>query len=1156
MFQVFSQYQIVFLIALLVTSAIAFPAHAAPQGASADQKLAEAVEGENRKLPTVEQIAQWQKQLTDNAELEEDVRNRAVEALKLASDHVTAAQGFEKKTEQLAAELESLPQELKKLESALQQPLVAPTADNTRIPADLAELQTKVTEAETGVAAAIANRDSIAAELTLRNERRPGLPELIAKLRKDLSDTTEQRKSAAAEPVKDAVGAADRIRLQTREHRLTVELAMAEQESRTYEATTRLWVLKRDDAERQVNHLRAVHEFWQKQLAAAKRREADREATALKAAAALSLSALKTLAEDNADLAVRNAELVEQSADLASRLMTLRKRSDDRREAFDSLKKRAEAANFSPAIGVLLRVQQSTLPRTDNYAARADERQEKISDLNVEIIEWDAERRSLLDIPAAVAARLRTLSPDDRDDPEVETQLNSIITKRRELLGELLAHAKSVLDELVRFDGLEKSYLNQLNTEREWLAEHVLWVRSAELLGKHPESFVSATRTLFDLQVWKASSQRWAERAWDQRWLLIPALMLFTSFAFVRHTFKKRLRELGRSAARSHCVQFLPTLQALGYTLLIALPLPLMVIYLGRETESFAGDELLLPAIGRALQLVGVTSLLIEIIRQLVTTEGLAECHLGWSQDVIRSLRSAARLLLFVLLIPILACAYTEFSLDDQLVATWGRVAFLVALAGAGVALFRMMRLKGPVVLAICASNGGSSLLKATRWLWSPAFVAAPVVLATLSVAGWHYTAVRLAGRVAVTLGIGFASLLLAALLTRWLLVVYRRLAMERARERRRQLQELSAVDENVPVPPQQPVEIQLDDVNQQTRRLIRLGCTAVSLLALYFVWADTLPAFGFLEDVTLWPNNLITVDEGEPQPWVSLGDVLVFLLAGALTIVAARNIPGLMEIAVLQRLPMDAGARYAASMISRYLITAFGFVYAFNWIGVGWASVQWLVAAMTVGLGFGLQEIFANFVSGIILLFERPVRVGDTVTIGDITGTVSRIQIRATTLVDWDNRELIVPNRDFVTGNLVNWTLSDPTLRLVCRVGVAYGSNTRLATELLYQIAADEPEILNDPEPVVVFNEFGDNSLNFELRVFVNGLTNYRRLKHRIHLAMDDEFRRHKIEIAFPQRDLHLRSLPSELAEAVQQLRPSANADDHINIGSESGDA
>jgi potassium efflux system protein len=214
--------------------------------------------------------------------------------------------------------------------------------------------------------------------------------------------------------------------------------------------------------------------------------------------------------------------------------------------------------------------------------------------------------------------------------------------------------------------------------------------------------------------------------------------------------------------------------------------------------------------------------------------------------------------------------------------------------------------------------------------------------------------------------------------------------------------------------------------------------------------------------------------------------------------------------------------------------------------IGIGWSSVQWLVAAMTVGLGFGLQEIFANFVSGIILLFERPARVGDTVTIGTITGTITRIRIRATTVLDWDNKELIVPNKEFVTGNLVNWTLTNPTLRLIINVGVAYGSNTRLVTELLYQVAQGNSDVLEEPAPIVVFSEFGDSSLNFELRIFVSDLSTYRRLRHDLHMAIDDAFREHGIEIAFPQCDLHVRSLPDGMLvnSDAKQPRKSAESD------------
>jgi potassium efflux system protein len=164
-----------------------------------------------------------------------------------------------------------------------------------------------------------------------------------------------------------------------------------------------------------------------------------------------------------------------------------------------------------------------------------------------------------------------------------------------------------------------------------------------------------------------------------------------------------------------------------------------------------------------------------------------------------------------------------------------------------------------------------------------------------------------------------------------------------------------------------------------------------------------------------------------------------------------------------------------------------------------------------------------ANFVSGLIVLFERPFRVGDTVTVGEVHGTVNRIRIRATTIMDWDRKELLVPNKEFVTGRLINWTLSDRIIRIKIPVGIAYGSDTALAERLMLKVAKSNRLVLKSPEPTAVFLQFGDNTLNFELRVFINSIDNWVPMLHSINQAIDKEFAKAGITIAFPQRDVHL---------------------------------
>jgi potassium-dependent mechanosensitive channel len=262
----------------------------------------------------------------------------------------------------------------------------------------------------------------------------------------------------------------------------------------------------------------------------------------------------------------------------------------------------------------------------------------------------------------------------------------------------------------------------------------------------------------------------------------------------------------------------------------------------------------------------------------------------------------------------------------------------------------------------------------------------------------------------------------------------------------------------------------------------------------------------------------------------VTLSNAVAAVVALMMMIVTARNAPGLLKIAVLQRVGMDRGIQFAITALSRYTIVVVGLVIAFGQIGINWSKVQWLVAAMTVGLGFGLQEIFANFVSGVIILFERPMRVGDIVTTGDITGKISQIQIRATTIQTWDNKELVVPNKEFVTGRLMNWTLTDPELRISFPIGVAYGSDTAKVERTLYSVARQHPDVLKDPEPTVTFMNFGASALDFDLRVSIPNLDVLMKVRHEINTAIDQAFRKAGIEIPFPQQDVHVRTIAAGL--------------------------
>ena len=219
----------------------------------------------------------------------------------------------------------------------------------------------------------------------------------------------------------------------------------------------------------------------------------------------------------------------------------------------------------------------------------------------------------------------------------------------------------------------------------------------------------------------------------------------------------------------------------------------------------------------------------------------------------------------------------------------------------------------------------------------------------------------------------------------------------------------------------------------------------------------------------------------------------------------------------VLRRTGLDPGARIALLTLVRYSIAMIGSVTVFSTLGISWSNVQWLAAALTFGLGFGLQEIVANFVSGIILLAERPVRVGDAVTIGNLSGLVSRIRIRSTTISLWDRSEMIVPNKEFITQKLVNWTLSDSRTRVDVPLRVAYGTDVEKVKRVLLEVARAHTPTFDEPAPKALLLEFGESCMQFELRVFVDYRFGRVRAKDELQVAIDKAFREAGIDFALP---------------------------------------
>ncbi len=271
---------------------------------------------------------------------------------------------------------------------------------------------------------------------------------------------------------------------------------------------------------------------------------------------------------------------------------------------------------------------------------------------------------------------------------------------------------------------------------------------------------------------------------------------------------------------------------------------------------------------------------------------------------------------------------------------------------------------------------------------------------------------------------------------------------------------------------------------------------------------------------VKVWTTELFGPDT------VTIGGILMLVFLFASVIIVERILQRLLIRRFLSKTRLQPSLQFGLSRIIGYTLIAIGFYVAFQSVGFDLSSLAIIAASLGVGVGFGLQNIINNFVSGIIILAERPISIGDRIDVAGVAGRVTKIQLRSTTVVTNDNITMIVPNADFISNTVTNWSHGDPKVRIRVPIGVAYGSDLKLLQRLLLEAAEEHPKALRDPSPVVLFTEFGDSSLNFELGVWTQEMTATPiHFTSQMNFIIEQKLRENDIEIPFPQRDLHVRS-------------------------------
>jgi small-conductance mechanosensitive channel len=257
----------------------------------------------------------------------------------------------------------------------------------------------------------------------------------------------------------------------------------------------------------------------------------------------------------------------------------------------------------------------------------------------------------------------------------------------------------------------------------------------------------------------------------------------------------------------------------------------------------------------------------------------------------------------------------------------------------------------------------------------------------------------------------------------------------------------------------------------------------------------------------------------------ITIASILVFLLLLLFFVFISKFLSNLLYRRILRRVRMDEGVRYTLQRVTNYTILLLGVLFSFQFIGIDLSGLTVIFGLLSVGIGFGLQNLTSNFISGIMLLFERPISVGDRIEVDDVEGDVQEINIRSTTINSIDNISIIVPNTDFISGKVVNYSHGDATLRLRVEVGVSYNSDLDLVLRVMREVAEDHPEVLSEPAPLVLLTGFGDSAWDMLLRCSIPRAKRHPFISSDLRCEIVRRFRANGIEIPFPQRDLNFRN-------------------------------
>lgn len=941
-------------------------------------------------------------------------------------------------------------------------------------------------------------------------------------LRKQLQLTRSQLERLSFSSESDRLQESQQLVTRMKEQSLSDRIQMLELEQLSAQQRNDLGKLKLQ----QLNLAIADEDEWQASLLAQQnqlRREktelALKESERLRKQLTTDMPLLLEQQQKNQALSIQLGTLEDQIERVQDEQRTIDKNLFELNELVNSVREQLEWLQISNAYGENLRSKLSDLPPQFPL----DKLESAIVSARMAKYQYESEQDGLKDT-RQLRDKLMAEEEVTLDRPQ-QAVLDNLLKARRQLLTRLNDASDTLIQEQTRLKLLYSRQNSKIDEIREISASHLFWMPDVRPFTPQVMLGIPAALTLaFNPDNWLQLPYAIAENSPLSLTLAgIGLLVLAWSwFKLARH-LNQYCDHIAPRIGKVTQDKFSLTSRLLLRSLLASLPLPAMVLMVRGLLEG-AWQYPFAVAVARGLGEIWFLLLALVMARHLTLERGILTHHFRWPRERVQQVWNQFRTLLLVLIpsffVQGMANSYQEHAFYDSL----GRMAFMIGALWLLLFFARLNRERLPLTW------GQSDMTKPHllhHFIWN-SLMLAPLLAVIGALFGYFYTSRILLRQLELSLLMGLGCLLVYYLARRWMLIQRRRLAFERAKSKRAEILAQRGRDDNqeelsseIPDVVEE-TELDLDTISAQSlglvRTLLMLGFTMLVVVQ----WSDLNSAFSFLSNIEVWQVSS-KIGGIEQLSAITLQDLMLTAFVFILTVVTARNLPGLMELTLLQHLSLSPGTGFALTTTSKYLVILIGALTGFSMLGIDWSKTQWLVAALSVGLGFGLQEIFANFVSGLIILFEKPIRLGDTVTIRDLTGTVTKIKTRATTIVDWDRKEIIVPNKAFITEQFINWSLSDAITRVKLRIRIGLTRDPKLVQRILEESIQASTLVLETPTPEVFLIEFTDSALIYEIRLYVNNMDHRMPITHEVHSLVLEKMQQQGLTLPHQQIDIHL---------------------------------